>query len=90
MLLVLTPTLTNQYYSEIIQTIEQYADSLDYRVIVCNTFRKPELEKFYLNTFVDAHVDRHHLYVSSQLFPGWWRRSPTPCHGAHRGKSRMS
>ena len=56
MLLVLTPTLTNQYYSEIIQTIEQYADSLDYRVIVCNTFRKPELEKFYLNTFVDAHV----------------------------------
>ena len=32
MLLVLTPTLTNQYYSEIIQTIEEYADSLDYRV----------------------------------------------------------
>ena len=44
MLLVLTPTLTNQYYSEIIQTIEQYADSLDYRVIVCNSYRKPELE----------------------------------------------
>ena len=68
MLLVLTPTLTNQYYSEIIQTIEQYADSLDYRVIVCNTFRKPELEKFYLNTFVDAHVDGI-IYTFLPSFP---------------------
>lgn len=67
-LLVLTPTLTNQYYSEIIQTIEQYADSLDYRVIVCNTFRKPELEKFYLNTFVDAHVDGI-IYTFLPSFP---------------------
>ena len=43
MLLVLTPTLTNQYYAELIQAIEDYADTLDYRVIVCNTFRKPDL-----------------------------------------------
>ena len=68
MLLVLTPTLTNQYYSEIIQTIEEYADSLDYRVIVCNTFRKPELEKFYLNTFVGAHVDGI-IYTFLPSFP---------------------
>ena len=34
MLLVLTPTLTNQYYAELIQAIEDYADTLDYRVIV--------------------------------------------------------
>ena len=33
MLLVLTPTLTNQYYAELIQAIEDYADTLDYRVI---------------------------------------------------------
>ena len=68
MLLVLTPTLTNQYYSEIIQTIEEYADSLDYRVIVCNTFRKPELEKFYLNTFVGARVDGL-IYTFLPSFP---------------------
>ena len=43
MLLVLTPTLTNQYYAELIQAIEDYADTLDYRVIVCNTFRNPDM-----------------------------------------------
>ena len=43
MLLVLTPTLTNPYYSELIQAVEDYADSLGYRVIVCNTFRKSDL-----------------------------------------------
>lgn len=57
MLLVLTPTLTNQYYSELIQAVEDYADSLNYRVIVCNTFRKPDLEKFYLDAFLGSHVD---------------------------------
>lgn len=57
MLLVLTPTLTNQYYSELIQAIENYADTLDYRVIVCNTFRKPDIEKYYLDTLVDQYVD---------------------------------
>jgi LacI family transcriptional regulator len=57
MLLVLTPTLTNQYYAELIQAIEDYVDTLDYRVIVCNTFRKPDLEKFYLDTFLGSHVE---------------------------------
>ena len=57
MLLVLTPTLTNQYYSELIQAVEDYADSLGYRVIVCNTFRKSDLEKYYLDTFLADHVD---------------------------------
>ena len=79
MLLVLTPTLTNQYYSEIIQTIEQYADSLDYRVIVCNTFRKPELEKFYLNTFVDAHVDGI-IYTFLPSFPRLVEKIAELCH----------
>lgn len=68
MLLVLTPTLTNQYYAELIQAIEDYADSLDYRVIVCNTFRKPDLEKFYLDTFVGSHVDGI-LYTFLPSFP---------------------
>lgn len=68
MLLVLTPTLTNQYYAELIQAIEDYADTLDYRVIVCNTFRKPDLEKFYLDTFVGAHVDGI-IYTFLPSFP---------------------
>lgn len=51
LLLVLTPTLTNQYYTELIQGIESYAETFGYRVVVCNTFRKQELEKYYLETF---------------------------------------
>lgn len=50
-LLALTPTLTNPYYTEIIRVIEDYADTLQYRVIVCNTFRKPEQEKYYLENY---------------------------------------
>lgn len=57
MLLLLTPTLTNVYYSELVQAIENYAETLNYRVIVCNTFRKKDLEKFYLDTLVDNKVD---------------------------------
>lgn len=68
MLLVLTPTLTNQYYAELIQSIEDYADSLDYRVIVCNTFRKPDLEKFYLDTFLGRHVEGI-IYTFLPSFP---------------------
>ncbi len=68
MLLVLTPTLTNQYYAELIQAIEDYVDTLDYRVIVCNTFRKPDLEKFYLDTFLNSHVDGI-IYTFLPSFP---------------------
>lgn len=56
MILVFTPTLTNPYYSELIQYVEEYADPLGYHVIVCNTFRKHEMEKFYLDTLVNDHV----------------------------------
>ena len=56
MLLVITPTLTNHYYSELVQYVEEYADQLGYHVILCNTFRKPELEKYYLDTLVTNHV----------------------------------
>ena len=49
LIFVLTPTLANQYYSELTHSIEQYADKCGYHVIFCNTFRKPELEKYYLD-----------------------------------------
>lgn len=57
LLLVLTPTLTNQYYTELIQSVESYADTFGYRVVVCNTFRKPDLEKYYLETFTKNLAD---------------------------------
>ena len=68
MLLVLTPTLTNQFYIELIQAVEEYADTLRYRVIVCNTFRKPDLEKYYLDTFAGNCVDGI-IYTFLPSFP---------------------
>lgn len=56
MILVFTPTLTNHYYSELVQYVEEYSEQLGYHVIVCNTFRKPELEKYYLDTLVTGSV----------------------------------
>ena len=56
MLLVFTPTLTNPYYSELVQHVQEYAAPLGYHVSVCNTFRNPELERYYLNTQVTSHV----------------------------------
>ena len=56
LILVLTPTLANQYYSELIQTLEDYAGSQEFRVLVCNTFRKRELEKYYLEQFSDNRI----------------------------------
>ena len=61
------PTLTNQYYAELIQAIEDYADSLDYRVIVCNTFRKPDLEKVLSRHLCGQPRGRHPLHLSAQL-----------------------
>ena len=56
LILVLIPTLANQYYSELVQTLENYADSQGFRVLVCNTFRKRELEKYYLEQFSDNRI----------------------------------
>lgn len=78
MILVLTPTLTNQFYAELIQAIEDYADSLGYRVIVCNTFRKPDLEKFYLDTFLAGHVDGV-IYTFLPSFPRLIEQIGTGC-----------
>lgn len=55
-LLLFTPTLNNPFYSELVQTAESYADACGYGVIVCNTLRKPELEKYYLETFLRTRI----------------------------------
>lgn len=56
-LLLFTPTLNNPFYAELVQTVESYADACGYCVIVCNTLRKPELERYYLETFLKMRVD---------------------------------
>lgn len=50
-LLILTPTLTNYYYTELLQCAQDYARQCGYRVIVCNTFRDSETERYYLEHF---------------------------------------
>ena len=52
LVLVLVPTLANQYYAELGRALESYADSLGVKAIVCSTFRKRELESYYLELFL--------------------------------------
>lgn len=51
LILVLTPTLSNPYYCELSQAVESCAASRGYHAVICNTFRKPEMEKYYLDSF---------------------------------------
>lgn len=57
LIMVLTPTLANQYYSELIQAIEQYANECGYHVVFCDTFRKSELEQYYLDICAQMQVE---------------------------------
>ena len=51
LLLILTPTISNPYYCELSQAIERCAADRGYHTVVCNTFRKPDMEKYYLDAF---------------------------------------
>ena len=53
MLLLLVPTLTNHYYTDLARMVEDYAETVNFQVAVCNTFRRPELERQYLETYAD-------------------------------------
>lgn len=55
-LMVLTPTLTNPYYTELVQHVEEYVEARGYYVMVCNTFRNPALEQYYLETVQSRNV----------------------------------
>ncbi len=54
MLLLLVPTLTNQYYTDLARRVEDYAETRNLQVVICNTFRRPELERQYLEAFTDS------------------------------------
>lgn len=51
LILVLTPTLSNPYYCELSQAIENCAAARGFHAVICNTFRKPDMEKYYLEAF---------------------------------------
>lgn len=55
-LLIFVPTLTNAYYSELVQHVEEFAEPRGYHVMICNTFRNAELEKYYLDTQLGSGV----------------------------------
>lgn len=56
MLLVFTPTMENPYYPELVQHIEEYAHSRGCYVMLCNTFRSVEMERYYLEHQVNERV----------------------------------
>lgn len=56
MLLVFTPTMENPYYPELVQHIEEYAQTRGCYVMLCNTFRNVEMERYYLEHHVNERV----------------------------------
>lgn len=72
-ILLFTPTLTNHYYTEIVQYVQEYAESLGYHVVVCNTFRKVEIENYYLDAFLTSQVSGI-IYTFLPSFPQLMKR----------------
>lgn len=54
---LLIPTITNPYYPMMTQSIEEYAASKGYNILLCNTYRKVENEEFYLNLMAEKGAD---------------------------------
>lgn len=68
LLLVFVPTLANHYYTELLQSIEESAAERGYRTIFCNTFRRGELERYYLEISSQLGVDGI-IYTFLPSFP---------------------
>jgi LacI family transcriptional regulator len=57
LVLVLVPTLSNPYYSELGRMLESLGESDGIKIIVCNTSRKSETEGYYLDFFMNAGIN---------------------------------
>lgn len=92
MLLLLVPTLTNHYYTDLARIVEDYAETKHFQVVICNTFRRPELEKQYLETFADD-LAGGVIYTFLPSFPAQAellaRRIPTVIIGEKRSSLRI-
>ncbi len=70
---VIAPTLDNPYYSTLIQSLENEAVGRGYRVLICNTYRDPDIENGYLELIqnyafcgvVFAFMPHHHEKVKT-------------------------
>lgn len=56
LLAVFTPTLSNPYYTQLTSSIEKYALSQGYKILLCNTSRNREFESYYLDYFSKSKV----------------------------------
>lgn len=54
---LIMPTITNPYFPLLTQLIEEYAASKGYNVLLCNTYRRPEVEKESLDLLTEKSVD---------------------------------
>lgn len=53
---VITPTLSNPFYTQLTASIEKYALSQGYKVLICNTSRDKAHEAYYLDYFSKINV----------------------------------
>lgn len=53
---VMTPTLSNPFYTQLTASIEKYALSQGYKVLICNTSRDKAHEAYYLDYFSKTNV----------------------------------
>lgn len=63
-----TPTMINPYYPMLNQAIEETAIPLGYNVLVCNSYRNQDIEKYYLELFADNFVAGI-IYTFTPTFP---------------------
>jgi len=54
---IMVPTVTNPFYPMLTKEIEEYAAAQGFKTLLCNTYRKIENEKFYLNLLAEIHID---------------------------------
>lgn len=63
-----TPTMINPYYPMLNQSIEETAIPLGYNVLVCNSYRNKEIERYYLQLFTQNVIDGI-IYTFTPTFP---------------------
>lgn len=54
---LMVPNITNPFYPLLVQSIEEYAATKGYNILLCDTHRKTENEIFYLNLLAQKSVD---------------------------------
>jgi LacI family transcriptional regulator len=54
---VLTPSIENLFFSEVIKGIDSYVEDKDYRSFLCNTDGDPDKEKALIDSLINRHVD---------------------------------